>query len=118
MQHDAPQHAFIENWQAIRKIDYHPIYNAALQTLLSLSDHWNVKRMLEALYKGMAGVASNVSDIRSDLAGRIYHRLLDTAPFDGSYYTSTPAAILLARLALPSEFHRCVGRAGIYAPAR
>ena len=104
MQRDAPQLAFIENWQAIRKIDYHPIYNAALQTLLSLTDHWSIKRMLGALYKGVADVTSNVSDIRSDLAGRIYHRLLDTAPFDGSYYTSTPAAILLARLALPSDF--------------
>lgn len=104
MQREAPQLAFIENWQSIRKIDYHPIYNAALQTLLSLTDHWSVKQLLGALYKGAAGVASNVSDIRSDLAGRIYHRLLNTAPFDGSYYTSTPAAILLARLALPSDF--------------
>ena len=104
MQRAAPQLAFIENWQTIRKIDYHPIYNAALQTLLSLSDHWSVKRMLRSLFEGAAGVASNVSDIRSDLAGRIYHRLLDTAAFDGSYYTSTPAAILLARLSLPSDF--------------
>ncbi len=104
MQRPAPQRAFVDNWQAIRKIDYHPIYNAALQTLVTLSDHWGVKRALEALYEGVTDVASNVSDIRSDLAGRIYHRLLDTAPFDGSYYTSTPAAILLARLALPSDF--------------
>ena len=104
MQRDAPQLAFIENWQSIRKIDYHTIHNAALQTLLALTDHWSVKRMLGALYEGVAGVASNVFDIRSDLAGRIYHRLLDTAPFDGSYYASTPAAILLARLALPLDF--------------
>ncbi len=104
MQRDVPYLAFIESWQAIRKLDYHPIYNAALQALIVLVDYWSVTRMLRALVDGAAAVAMNMSDIRSDLAGRIYHRLLDTAPFDGSYYTSTAAAILLARLALPSDF--------------
>lgn len=62
-----------------------------------------MKRVLTALYDGASRVVSNVAEIRSDLAGRIYHRLLDTARFDGSFYTSTPAAILLARLALTSD---------------
>lgn len=103
MADDTPQIPFIEAWKTIREIDYHPIYDAALQTLLSLSDPWSVKRVLTALYDGASRVVSNVAEIRSDLAGRIYHRLLDTARFDGSFYTSTPAAILLARLALTSD---------------
>lgn len=39
-----------------------------------------------------------------DYAGPLYHRLLDTAPNDGSFYTTTPAAIILARLAIPVDW--------------
>ena len=35
--------------------------------------------------------------------GRIFHRVLDTARYDGSYYTSTVAAVLLATLALRDQ---------------
>ncbi len=34
------------------------------------------------------------------MLGRIFHRVLDTARYDGSFYTSTAAAVLLASLAL------------------
>ena len=36
-------------------------------------------------------------------SGRIFHRVLDTARYDGSYYTSTAAAVLLATLALREQ---------------
>ena len=32
--------------------------------------------------------------------GRIFHRVLDTAPYDGSFYTGTAGATLLATLAI------------------
>ena len=36
-------------------------------------------------------------------AGRIFHRVLDTARYDGSFYTSTAAAVLLASLAMREQ---------------
>ena len=41
--------------------------------------------------------------MRHDLLGRIFHRVLDTARYDGSFYTSTAAAVLLATLALREQ---------------
>ena len=93
----------IEIWQIIHDIDYHPIYNAAIQALDAIPDGTQGAESLKELHSAALKVIMSSPDIRSDLAGRIYHRLLDTAPFDGSFYTSTPAAILLARLALTSD---------------
>ena len=44
-----------------------------------------------------------VSGLRHDLLGRIFHRVLDTARYDGSFYTSTAAAVLLASLAIREQ---------------
>ena len=41
--------------------------------------------------------------MRHDLLGRIFHTVLDTARYDGSFYTSTPAATMLATLAINEE---------------
>ena len=49
------------------------------------------------------GVTERVAGLRHDLLGRIFHRVLDTARYDGSYYTSTAAAVLLASLAIREE---------------
>ena len=48
----------------------------------------------------MARISERVAGLRHDLLGRIFHRVLDTARYDGSFYTSTAAATLLASLAL------------------
>lgn len=42
----------------------------------------------------------DISGLRHDLLGRIFHTVLDTARYDGSFYTTTPAATLLASLAI------------------
>ena len=44
-----------------------------------------------------------MSGLRHDLLGRIFHRVLDTARYDGSFYTSTAAAVLLASLAIREQ---------------
>lgn len=92
-----------EIWHLIHGIDYHPIYNAAIKALDAIPSGPQGADSLKELARAACNVTEQSAEIRSDLAGRIYHRLLDTAPFDGSYYTSTPAAILLARLALPGN---------------
>ena len=48
-------------------------------------------------------ISEEVAGLRHDLLGRIFHRVLDTARYDGSFYTSTAAAILLASLALREQ---------------
>ena len=48
-------------------------------------------------------ISEEVAGLRHDLLGRIFHRVLDTARYDGSFYTSTAAAVLLASLALREQ---------------
>ena len=45
-------------------------------------------------------VSGNIASMRHDLLGRIFHTVLDTARYDGSFYTTTAAATLLASLAI------------------
>ena len=90
-------------WQIIHSIDYRPIYNAAMKALDAMPSGERGQAVLMELGCAALKVSKSADDIQSDLAGRIYHRLLDTAKFDGSFYTSTPAAVLLARLALPKD---------------
>ena len=45
-------------------------------------------------------IAARISGLRHDLLGRVFHRVLDTARYDGSFYTSTAGATLLASLAI------------------
>ena len=51
----------------------------------------------------MGQVSEEVAGLRHDLLGRIFHRVLNTARYDGSFYTSTAAAVLLASLALREQ---------------
>lgn len=90
-------------WGIIHSIDYRPIYNAAMKALDAMPSGAHGETVLKELGGAALKVSLLTDDIQSDLAGRIYHRLLDTAKFDGSFYTSTPAAVLLARLALPND---------------
>jgi hypothetical protein len=98
-----PKGEFWSHWSAIRAIDYHPIYDAALKALDAIPDSEMGTSAVRTIAESAVQVSRSFEYVRSDLAGRIYHRLLDTAQFDGSFYTSTPAAILLSRLALPRD---------------
>ena len=98
-----PKSAFLSAWWDIREIDYNPIFDPATRAIDAFPTAWNGRQVIGILATAAQEIANEVADINSDLAGRIYHRLLGTARFDGSYYTSTPAAILLARLALPND---------------
>ena len=51
----------------------------------------------------IAEISEDVAGLRHDLLGRIFHRVLDSARYDGSFYTSTAAAVLLASLALREQ---------------
>ena len=48
-------------------------------------------------------VTRNIVGLRHDLLGRIFHRVLESARYDGSFYTTTAAATMLASLALRED---------------
>jgi len=91
--------ALISAWTAILEIDYWPIFKMARDVVASLSDVEASEVLDECaqtagklLAMGMVG--------RHDLAGRIFNRLVSERKFLAAFYTSIPAATLLAGLAL------------------
>ena len=91
-------HGLRAAWLAIcNDIDYVPVFELAAELLAVLEDGPEDVRqpVIDPLVKA-------VDDTRRveghDLSGRLFHTLLTDAKFTGAYYTSVPAATLLARL--------------------
>ncbi len=87
-------------WEQILAVDYKPIFEPALACLLALPDEVETEWVLETLRCAADSCAHALGALEYDVAGPIYHRLLESARYDGSFYTTPPAAMLLARLAL------------------
>ena len=81
-------------------MDYRPVFETAIVALEALPASPDAAQMLRELAGSIEAVASRTVGLRHDLLGRIFHRVLDTARYDGSFYTSTAAATLLAALAV------------------
>ena len=92
--------AFREAWRGILAVDYRPVFETGRIALEALSADMNTAQAVSKLADVVAGISERVTGLRHDLLGRIFHRVLDTARYDGSFYTSTAAAVLLASLAL------------------
>ena len=88
-----------EAWQAILAIDFHPVFAPALAALNALSDD-DAREPMRWIVDTAVGVADELASLRFDHAGSLYHRLLASAKYDGSFYTNNVSAMLLARLAL------------------
>ena len=97
---DASLNAFHEAWRGILAVDYRPVFATGRTALSALSSDPDMGQALSSLARTVARVSEHVAGLRHDLLGRIFHRVLDTARYDGSFYTSTAAAALLASLAL------------------
>ena len=85
-------------WLAIcNDIDYVPVFELAAELLAVLEDGPEDVRqpVIDPLVKAV-DVTRRVEG--HDLSGRLFHTLLTDAKFTGAYYTSVPAATLLARL--------------------
>ena len=87
-------------WDLILAVDYRPIFEAARRVLSepARSPAWS--STVKNVANKALSAAGDASSLRHDLMGRIFHRLLDTARYDGSFYTSSAAATLLAGLAI------------------
>ena len=84
-------------------MDYRPVFETGRAALAALPADPDTGQAVRHLAEVVARVSERVSGLRHDLLGRIFHRVLDTARYDGSFYTSTAAAVLLASLALREQ---------------
>ena len=100
---DATITAFREAWRGILAVDYRPVFETGRVALSALSADPDTGQAVQSLAEVVSQVAERVTGLRHDLLGRIFHRVLDTARYDGSYYTSTAAAVLLATLAIQDQ---------------
>ena len=98
------QTALLDNWQRIRDVDYAPVVDPALAVLHKLPTDHHTDSLLESLIEAVLDCAPRIRGLQLDHAGPLYHGLLQTARYDGSFYTSTSAAVLLAELAMPPDW--------------
>ena len=95
--------AFREAWRGILAVDYRPVFETGRTALAALALDPDTARLVRKLAEVVARITEDIAGLRHDLLGRIFHRVLDTARYDGSFYTSTAAAVLLASLAIREE---------------
>ena len=92
--------ALDEAWDMIVAVDYRPIFEAGRRVLMAPAQNASWTESVKFVANRALAVARDAASARHDLMGRIFHRLVDTARYDGSYYTSTAAAVLLAGLSI------------------
>jgi hypothetical protein len=92
---------FRQEWGKILETNYEPIFEPALKLLKVIPSHPQLSSILLEMAKVAREAVSTMAVFKQDLAGRLYHTLLlrDIAKSLATYYTSIPAATLLARLA-------------------
>ena len=95
--------AFQEAWRGILAVDYRPVFQTGRAALGAINANPDSGLAIRKLAQVVGQISEEVTGLRHDLLGRIFHRVLDTARYDGSFYTSTAAAVLLASLALREQ---------------
>ena len=98
-----PVEAFLRAWNLILRVDYRQIFESAGSALAFLHGSLKWSLVVKRVTKVALSIASQVPQLRHDLLGSIFHAVLPTARHDGSYYTTTTAATLLAGLAIRRE---------------
>ena len=90
----------IDTWTLIStKVDYRPIFDSAI-SVLSTCTGQQFSDAIREVSKWASKTADKIDSMRHDLLGNLFHRVLDSAPHDGSFYTSVPTATLLAGIAI------------------
>ena len=100
---DSPISDLNEAWDLILRVDYRPIFEAARVALQELEGQRSATNPIKQVGNAALRVASEVPHLRHDLMGSIFHEVLDTARYDGSFYTTTAAATLLAGLSINED---------------
>ena len=95
-----PVGSFAAAWNLILALDYKPIFETGRAALLSCPRDPSFTDAIRDTAFAALAASGDIAGFRHDLLGRIFHTVLDSAPYDGSFYTTTPAATLLATLAI------------------
>ena len=98
----------VDQWIEILEINWWPIFYIAKETLKTTPAPAN-HEAVTVLKRAAAEIAETGAIRRHDVAGRIFHRLLDSRKFLATNYTTIPAAIMLAGLAFDDR-SRCWSR--------
>ena len=101
VRHEDPVGELHDAWSAIIRIDYRPVFESALAVMEAMASTGSgFTAAVRVVVRAADSISRTAAGARHDLLGRIFHKVLDTARYDGSFYTSTAAATLLAALAL------------------
>lgn len=88
----------LAQWDEILEINWFSIFDVARESLRATTP-----RAAKLAITILNGAASNIAETgvirQHDVAGRIFHQLLETRKFLATNYTTIPAAIILAALA-------------------
>ena len=103
LESDDPIGAFRNAWNLILALDYKPIFETGRAALLAVPPDPSFSDAVRMTAEAALAAAGDTASYRHDLLGRIFHTVLDTARYDGSFYTTTPAATLLAALAITND---------------
>ena len=95
--------AFYAAWDLWLAVDYKPIFATARNALHGCAQDNAFSEAVKVTARAALRVTRNIVGLRHDLLGRIFHKVLDTARYDGSFYTTTAAATLLANLAVRED---------------
>ena len=98
-----PIGAFDEAWDLWLAVDYKPIFATARNALRGCPQDAAFSTAVQGTARAAMKVTRNIVGLRHDLLGRIFHKVLETARYDGSFYTTTAAATLLASLAIRAD---------------
>ena len=98
-----PIGAFDRAWSLWLAVDYKPIFATAQSALNGCPHDPAFATAIRETGEAALAIVRDISGLRHDLLGRIFHTVLDTARYDGSYYTTTAAATLLATLAIRED---------------
>ena len=100
---DDPIGEFDAAWDLWLAVDYKPIFATARNALKGCAQDSALTAAVRGVAKASIRVVRNIVGLRHDLLGRIFHRVLETARYDGSFYTTTAAATMLATLAIGED---------------
>ncbi len=98
-----PVGAFDSAWDLWLAVDYKPIFATAQSALNGCPHDSAFTSAVREMGEAALALTRDITGLRHDLLGRIFHTVLDTARYDGSYYTTTAAATLLASLAIAED---------------
>ena len=101
-----PIGAFGRAWNLWLAVDYKPIFATAQSALNGCPQDSAFTAAVQETGEAALALTRDISGLRHDLLGRIFHTVLDSARYDGSFYTTTAAATLLASLAIRRGYVR------------